>query len=314
MKIYYLSPNPKLRPENQKKLEKVGKFVPIQIKGAEEQKITGKIKEAEILLVSPTAISKITKTFFNSMPNLKHLALLSSGHDWVDVESANKHRVSISHCAGANSESVAEHTWGLILGLSKRITEQDRDLHIHRKSVSKQYEGIELKGKILGILGVGNVGSLVAKIGKSLGMTILGYSRNRRAEESCNQITNITTLLKQSDIISIHLPLNNETQNLVDFKKLKLVKKNVIIVNTAREKIVNKNAILQALKEKRVFGYGVDVEKTGPNDPYYQYANVIINKHNAFNTKEAKQRMQNCAIKNTEAFVLGKPINLIKKI
>jgi glycerate dehydrogenase len=312
MKIYYLSPNPQLEPNNKEILEKVGKVIYFPVNHTLEKEITDKIQEADIILISPSAIQKLTNYFFNSLPNLKHLALLSSGYDWIDTKNASLHNVSISNCAGANAESVAEHTWGLILGLSKRITEHDRDLHFPNKLIRKKYEGVELKNKTLGVLGTGNVGSIVANIGKSFGMRVLGYNKHGETKTGFDEITDIKTILKESDIISIHLPLTCETLDLIDSEKLKYVKNGVIIVNTAREKIVNKDAILQELKNGKVFGYGVDAEKIEVDDAYLRFSNVVINIHNAFNTKEAKQRMENLAINNIESFIAGKPINLIK--
>jgi len=311
MKIYYLAPKPTLEPNNKKRLKGLGSLICLPIKEVNEHEVIDKIQDAEILLISPKAVQKLTSHFFSSLPNLKHLALLSSGYDWIDVASAVQNHVSVSHCIGANAVSVVEHTWGLILSLSKRITEFDRDLHVSKEKVSKQYEGIELQGKTIGILGTGHIGTLVAKIGKSFSMRVLAYNKHGQINEHFDQNTDIKTLLEESDVITIHLPLNRETMNFIDAKKLKHTKTGVIIINTARESIVDKNAIIQTLKNGKIFGYGVDVEKLEKNDPYLNIPNVIVNIHNAFNTKEAKQKMQNLAIDNIEAFIKGKSINLV---
>lgn len=312
MKIYYLSPNPKLEPFNKKKLESLGSLTCLPFKAVNEQEIIDKIQGAELVLISPKAVRKLTDHFFKALPKLKHLVLLSSGYDWIDIESAAQNNVSLSHCVGANAVSVAEHSWGLILSLSKRITEHDRDLHFSKKEMSKKYEGIELKNKTLGILGTGSIGTYVAKVGKSFGMKVLGYNKHGGEKEGFDDITDIISLLKHSDVISIHLPLTRETKNLIDMDKLKVTKTGVIIVNTAREQIVNQQAIIEQLKKGKIFGYGVDVEMVDHDNSYLQFPNVIVNIHNAFNTKEAKQRMQDAAVKNIESFIRGEPINLIK--
>lgn len=311
MKIYFLSPDATLNPNNKKKLESIGNVIYLQVNRINGSEIVNKARDAEVLLISPKAVQKLTSYFFESMPKLKHLALLSSGYEWIDVKGAIKNGVSVSCCIGANAESVAEHTWGLILNLSKRITEHDRDLHFSKNFISKKYNGVELEGKTLGILGTGNIGKLVAKIGKCLNMRVFGYNRQGIVHDNFDQITNLAFLLKESDVVSVNLPLNKETENLIGSREIKHVKTGVIIVNTAREKIINKTAILRALKEEKIFGYGVDVEKLSINDPYLQFPNVIVNIHNAFNTREAKQRMENLAINNIEAFAFGKPINII---
>lgn len=313
MKIYLLTSNANLESGYKKKLEKLGWVSYLELKGVSEKKVVNRIQEADVLLVSPTAIIQITDFFFRSLPNLKHVALLSSGYEWVDIRSAIKHHVSISHCIGTNAESVAEYTWAMILSLVRKLN--CFNSNIWEKNISKfNFEGIELFEKTIGILGTGNIGTRVARIAKAFNMYVSGYNKSFKLAQYFDEIVNLETLLLKSDVISINLPLTNETEGLIGRKEISLAKKSVIIVNTAREEIVDKQAILEGIKQGKIYGYGLDTNLTNPlppTDPYLKYKNILVTLHSGYNTKEAKERMMNTAIKNIEAFISGRFTNLI---
>jgi len=295
-------------------LNKIGEVFLIKSAKLRKSEVIKKIKDAEILLISPSGLSPIEKNLLLSMKRLRHIALLSGGYDWVDVNAAREQGTSVSNCAGANAESVAEHTWGMILDLAKRVTEFDRDVRNKGAYKFSNYEGVEIYGKTLGILGTGHVGSKVARIGRAFNVHILGFSKPRKCIIEFDRIVDSSTLFRESDIISVNLPLGPETRDFIDEKAIIKMKKGVIIVNTAREEIANKEAILKGIQNGRIRGYGLETEAMKPlvkDDPYLRYPNIIINPHNAFNTKEAKLRMKEMAISNIESFAAGKPKNII---
>lgn len=303
MKIYYLSLNPKIEIEVRKKLERLGDFIYLSTKDISEREILDQIKEVEILLVSPS-VGKITDVFFESLHRLKHLALLSSGFDWVDVSSAAKHMVSVSYCKGANAESVAEYTWGILLSLVRNLNQ-----------FRTGSEGDELFGKTIGILGTGNIGVRVARIAKAFNMTILGFNKSHRCPRYFDEIVDLETLLVRSNFISINLPLIKETKGLIGEYEVSIMRQGVYVVNTAREEIVDYAAILNGVETAKIRGYGVDLNITNRlsvgDGPYYKHKNILDTPHMGYNTKEAKKRMMEMAIRNIGSFIEGKPVNLV---
>lgn len=305
MKVYYISSSLEIDCEIRKKLEKLGDLVFLSINGVDEQEVINQIKDVEILFVSPSAVQKITNIFFESLHKLRHLALLSSGFDWVDIFSAARHNVTVSYCRGANAESVAEYTWAMFLDLV-------RGLYQYRGNL----EGEELFGKTIGILGTGNIGKKIARIAKAFNMKTLGFNKSCKKPKYFDEIVDLKTLLINSNFISINLPLTTETKGLIGKDEILKMKRGVYIVNTAREEIVNTKAILAGIESGKIYGYGVDLNITNclseSRSPYFAYKNVINTSHRGYNTREAKKRMLDMAVENVRSFVEGKAVNLVK--
>lgn len=295
------------------RLRKLGSINLTETKSVTQNGVIKRLKDANILIISPSAITCIDNNFFNSIPELKHIALLSVGYEWIDMIAAKNHGISISTCVGANAEAVAEYTWAMILNLARKLGQIDRNV---RQSSQSLYDlqGIELLGKTIGILGTGNIGVKVARIAKAFGMLVLGFNKSKSPTRCFDQIVNLETLLRKSDVISVHLPLTPETEGLIGRKEISLMKHGAIVINTAREKIVNKQAVIEGIHQGKIYGYGLDADISSPapsKNPYLRYENILITTHNGFNTKEAKERMMEVAIGNIEAFILGKPTNLV---
>lgn len=304
MKIYYLSSSSKIDSESKKKLEKLGDLILLSTRGIPEEEIINQIQDAEILLLSPSAIQKITNVFFESLYKLKHLALLSSGFDWVDISSATKHNITVSYCKGANAESVAEYTWAMLLGLVRGLYQEGINI-----------EGEELFGKTIGILGTGSIGEKVARIAKAFNMRTLGFNKSHKRPKYFDEIVDLEILLASSDFISINLPLTSETEGLIGENEISKMKSGAYLVNTAREEIVDTKAVLTGIESGKIYGYGVDLNITNEllksENPYLKYKNIISIPHRGYNTKEAKKRMLSMAVKNIKSFTEGKSINLI---
>lgn len=309
MNLFYLNSRLNLSAELKKKLNGKVDFSCLSFQNVNENQLIKSVIDAEIIIISPSVTTKITETFFGSLPNLKYMCLLSSGFDWVDVEAANKHKILISNCPGANVVQVNEYIWALILSLAKKLNKQKIIKN------QKKEEGIELSGKTIGILGTGNIGKQVAKTAKSFNMKTLGFNRNLRMVKNFDAVTDLETLLKQSDIISINMPLTKKTKDLISKKEISLLKKEAILVNTSREEIVNRYAIIDALKSKKICGYGLDA-----NIQHSKYKNIydlnldnlIVTEKNAYNTRESKKRMLKIALENINCFISGKKKNIIK--
>ncbi|MCE4611017.1 MAG: D-glycerate dehydrogenase [Desulfurococcales archaeon] len=259
-------------------------------------------------------------------PRLRIVAQMAVGYDNIDVECATKYGVYVTNTPGVLTDAVAELTWALILAVTKRIVEADVFV---RWGEWKRLEtgwhpmmmlGVELKGKTLGILGMGRIGKRVAEIGKAFGMKIIYHSRKRKEDvekELGAEYRSLEDLLKESDILSIHVPLSPETKHLIGEKELRMMKPTAILINTARGPVVDTEALVKALREGWIAGAGLDVfeeEPLDPNHPLTAFKNVVLAPHIGSATKETRMKMAMMAAENLIAFSEGKvPPNLVNK-
>ncbi|MBI2010144.1 MAG: hypothetical protein HYS86_03115 [Candidatus Chisholmbacteria bacterium] len=313
MKIYAVVSGDKFKPQQLKRLEQLGELRVIEGKHLSSQEVVDKVLDVDILITGSGAIDTISESLLQGLKNLKFISLLTVGVEWVDVQAAQKLGIKISTIKGANAESVAEHTWGMILDLTKRISEFDRDARLKGAYKFADYKGKEIYGKTLGIIGLGDIGQKVARIAQAFKMQIIGTNKGGHPVPGV-KLVNLPTLLKDSDVICFCVPLTPETENLIGEKELAQIKPGAILVNTAREKVINKQAVLNALNSGKLFGYGIETEIMQPvssDDLYFKHPRVVLTPHNAFNTEEAEQRSLDLAITNVEAFITGKPQNLV---
>lgn len=282
--------------------------------------------------------SKITKEILNKLPKLKLIATFSTGYDHIDIEECEKHNVKVCNVPAYGENTVAEHTFALILALSRKIFQS-----IERtKKGSFNYDGLrgfDLKGKTIGLIGTGHISNHVARMANGFEMNIIGYDINQNPELIKNfglKYVDMNTLLKESDIISLHLPLNDKTKYTINKKNISLIKPTALIINTARGGLIETDALVKALQKNKIAGAGLDVleeedmikeekellsedkaDKKGnlqtliENHILLQLENVIITPHNAFNSAEALQRILDTSIENIKNFE-KKPQNVIK--
>jgi len=313
MKIYCTVGHPCFTPTQLETLKQFGEVTIIEKLGIPEEEYLNIVSDAEIIIAAPEGIPKITANIIKSSSKLKFLTMLTVGYNWIDIDAAKRANLPISNVKGANSESVAEHIWGMILDLSKRITEFDRDARNISAFEFSKYKGHEVYGKTLGLIGTGDIGSKVARIAKGFDIKILGINKSRKEVEGIEMV-DINTLLTQSDIVSISVPLDDTTLNLISKPQINLMKEGAILINCAREEIVDKSAVIEAINSKKLSGYGVDTKILVPltkDDEYFKYPNILVNIHNAFNTVESDENCYGMAIENIKKFLSGNPQNLI---
>lgn len=315
MKISIAFSNPILPDDMLKKLKSLGEVKIFDVQKLTEEKIVETMPETEIFICGSGGISKIGKKVFTGLKNLKLISIYGVGYDWIDIDEANKNGVIVSTTIGSNSEAVAEHTWGMILNLSKRISELERKTRATGENSIKDYPGLEVFGKTIGIIGLGEIGKRVARIATGFDMRIIGANKSGKNVEGV-EIVDIDYLLKNSDVITLCVPLDRSTENIIGENELKIIKDNVILVNASREKLVNKKAVLKSLSDKKLFGYGIETEifdPIPPSDEYFKYPNVLLTPHNAWNTKESEENNFRIILENVEAFLNDRPINVVKK-
>tara|TARA_B100000315_G_scaffold178661_1_gene167332 strand:- start:2920 stop:3714 length:795 start_codon:yes stop_codon:yes gene_type:complete len=245
---------------------------------------------------------------------LKVVANYAVGFDNIDVKAATKLKIPVTNTPGVLTDAVADHACALILSISRRIVESDKFV---RAEKYKSWEpllmlGSDFKGKTLGILGLGRIGSAVAeRMAKGFGMKILYYDikRNPKFEKSVKaKYTNVKQLLKNSDYVSLHVPLLPATKHLIGLKELKIMKKTAYLINTSRGPIVDEKELVTALKKKQIAGAALDVfEKEPKTMPgLTKLDNVILTPHTASATITARNAMSTIAAKNVLAVLSSK--------
>ena len=249
-------------------------------------------------------------------PRLRIIAQYAVGYDNVDLECATRYGVYVTNTPGVLTEATADLTWALILAVARRIVEADEYVRSGgwRQSRAAWHPtmmlGFDVYGKTIGIVGGGRIGQAVARRAKGFNMRILYNSRRRHEEmEDLGAVyVDLETLFRESDIVTIHVPLTPETQNLVNERLLRLMKRTAILINTARGKVVDLDALYRALSEGWIAGAGLDVFPEEPLDPSHPIAklkNVVLTPHIGSATVETRSRMAELVLQNLEAFMRG---------
>lgn len=259
-----------------------------------------------------------TKNVLESTTNLKLLVVNTTGYDSVDLETANKKGIKVANVATYATEAVAEQTFLLALSVARKLRPADKFVRDNPSPVDpghkehQQLLGFELKGKTLGVIGLGSIGCRVAEIGEAFGMRVIAYNRSPKNVGCVEKQVALEELLQESDLISLNLSLNKDTEHLISEKEFSLMKKDAIFINTARGQLVNTNDLYHALKENKIAGAGLDVlEDWTKNDPLFSLDNVVITPHIAFFSKESLQNLAEILVKNVESFVNGTPENIV---
>jgi len=283
-------------------------------------------KVKEINALGSLLTDRIDCNLIENAPRLRIIAQYAVGYDNIDVECATKHGIYVTNTPGVLTETVADHTWALILAVSRRIVEADHYVRSGEWWNSKtgwhpmMMLGYDVYGKTLGIVGLGRIGTAVARRAKGFNMKILYYDRRRKPElekELGAKYVDLETLLRESDIVSIHVALTPETRHMIGEKELKLMKKTAFLINTARGAVVDTNALVKALKEGWIAGAALDVfeqEPLPPDHPLCKLKNVVLAPHAGSASWETRTKMADIVAENLIAFAKGEiPPTLVNK-
>lgn len=245
--------------------------------------------------------------------NLKMISVAFTGIDHVDEKACRDKNVMVCNAAGYSTYSVAELTYGLILSVFRNIVPLDQATR--KENTRNGFSQSELFGKTIGVIGTGAIGMRVCEIAKAFGCNVLAYSRSKKkkAVELGVKYVSLEELLQLSDVVSLHVPLNEETREMIDEEKISLMKDTAILINTARGAVVDNDALAKALKGGKISGAGIDVFEIEPpikkDHPLFNAPNVVVTPHIAFATKEAMHRRAEITFKNIEMWLDGKPQN-----
>jgi D-3-phosphoglycerate dehydrogenase len=251
------------------------------------------VKDVQGILVR---VAKLTPDIIQAASQVKVIGKHGVGYDNINIPAATARGVVVTNTPLANSTSVAEHALALLLAVARRIGESDRDLARGTMRSQKAYQGIELSGKVMGIIGLGSAGLRLARMtGQGLGMRVLGFDPYKEPwPEGIERCREVEPLLVQADFVSIHVPLTRETTNLIGKETLAKMKATAVLVNTARGGIVDEAAVAEAVMAGRLAGVGLDVvvdEPLKPSHPLNGVPNILLTAHVAGVTEEAMMRM-----------------------
>jgi len=275
----------------------------------------GMIEDVEFLVLHPAAVSQ---SVLREAKSLRLIQLLTAGYDKIDLKLTAELGIPVATNGGANAQAVAEHCIALLLALYKRLLPCDQSV---RKGKWRQpitgFNTFEVAGKTVGLIGAGNVGRKVARQFKSFETRILYYDE-RPAVEIENELdarkVSLHELLRQSDIITIHLPLLKDTRALIGKHELSLMKPNTVLLNTSRGPILDEKALIEALTENRIAGAGLDVfekEPISPDNPLLKLENVLLTPHTAGHSYEGWFRRAQFAWENIQRVATGQqPLSL----
>ncbi|NOZ88938.1 MAG: D-glycerate dehydrogenase [Crenarchaeota archaeon] len=259
---------------------------------------------------------------------LRIISQYAVGYDNIDVDCATRHGIYVTNTPDVLTEATAELTWALILAAARHLVKADRYVRSgewYRSGTGWHPElflGMELRGKTLGIIGFGRIGRAVARIGaKGFGMKVLYYSRRRAPREVEQELNaryvSLEELLRESDIVSLHVPLTPETRGMIGERELRMMKPTAILVNTARGAVVDPDALVKALREGWIAAAGLDVfhvEPLPPEHPLTKLDNVVLAPHIGSATREAREAMTCAVLENLLAFKRGEvPPNLVNR-
>ena len=278
-----------------------------------QEDLASRIIEAEIMIVSNYPVKQEA---LEKATNLKMISVAFTGFDHIDIEFCNQKGIVVSNAAGFSDTAVAELTISMILERLRKLNEMQINL---RKGSDKQgFLGSEIAGKKVGVVGTGRIGKRVIKLLLAFGAEVIAYSRTecKEMQELGVTYTTLENLLRESDIITLHLPLNNFTRELIGAEQISQMKKGAILVNTARGAIVDNNALIRALNENQISA-AIDVFDIEPpldiKDPIIQTSNSLLLPHIAYATKEAIERRSKLAFENVTEYIKGNLVRVVNR-
>jgi phosphoglycerate dehydrogenase-like enzyme len=283
-------------------------------RAGERSELFERIAPADVL-VNVRAYTTLDDEALQHAPHLKLVSILGTGTDNVDLHAARRRGVTVTNTPGVGAPSVAELTIGLMLAVTRAIPLSDGRV---RQGTWQHVEGPEMEGKTLGLLGLGAIGSRVARMGRGLGMRVIAWSFSPDAERAGYlgvELVERDDVFRQADVVSVHLRNTPEVRGLVGQRELELMQPSAYLINTARGALVDADALATALREGRLAGAGLDVFTEEPlpleRNPFRDLSNVVLTPHLGAVTREANARSRAMPVDNIIAFLEGRPEHVV---
>ena len=281
----------------------------------QSEQILERCADADIVLTNKVVLDA---DILNQLPRLKYIGVLAKGYNVVDLDVATRQNIVVTNIPSYSTQSVAQMVWAHLLNITNQVayyTQQNKGGKWSNSPDFCYYDDIhyELSGKTIGIVGLGNIGSNIAKIAKAFGMKVIAYTSKKSDLDGIKKVS-MERLFSESDVISLNCPLNKDTYHLVSRSKIQLMKPSAIIINTSRGPVVNEQDVADALNSGEIAAFGCDVlsvEPPTPDNPLLTARNAYITPHIAWATQQARSRLIDICCDNVRAFIKGKPINKV---
>jgi glycerate dehydrogenase len=283
--------------------------------------VLARAMSADILLTNKTVLDR---PIIEALSSLRYIGVLATGYNVVDLAAARAHGIPVTNIPAYSTASVAQMVFALLLELTQQVGHHAHLTRWGHWSECPDFSFwdrplIELDGLTLGIVGFGAIGQRVARIGRAMGMNIIVHTAHpeRHAEEAQKleaRFADLDELFSAADVVTLHSPLTDATRHLVDASRLARMKPTAYLINTGRGPLIDEGALAQALKEKRLAGAGLDVLSQEPppgGNPLLTAPNCFVTPHVAWATRAARQRLLTTAVANVQAFLNGKPQNIV---
>jgi glycerate dehydrogenase len=279
--------------------------------------VLNRAKSAQILLTNKTPLPA---EVIAALPELQYIGVLATGVNVVDLVAARYADVTVTNVPGYSGNAVAQHVFALLLELTNQVSAHDRGVQAGEWTACPDFSFTlgpitELAGKTLGIVGAGDIGRRVARIGHAMEMEILISSRTQRDMGVPTRWIELDGLFEQADVVTLHCPLTEQTQHMVNTDRLSLMKPSAYLINTARGPLIDESAVASALKDGQLAGAALDVLSSEPPDagnPLLTAPGCIITPHIAWAAREARHRLMGIAAENVRAFLEGTIVNAVE--
>ncbi|MBE9465474.1 D-2-hydroxyacid dehydrogenase [Dyadobacter subterraneus] len=279
--------------------------------------IVERAKDADVVLVNKVILND---TLLSQLPKLKYIGVCATGYNNIDIVSTKKHGIIVTNVKAYGPASVAQHTFALLLALVNRIETHSQSVFQGEWSASADFAYwktplVELSGKTMGLIGLGDIGSQVAGIALAFGMKVIAYRKNPGQTNNPDiEMVSLEELFKNSDVISLHCPLTDETKNIINKNSLSSMKPGSYLLNTGRGPLINEEDLAKALADKTIAGAGLDVLSTEPpvsSNPLLSAPNCVITPHIAWASFESRKRLLQMVADNLKSFSQGNPVNTV---
>lgn len=293
--------------------EKYGQVVSYPLTTAEQ--LAERITDADIVLCNKTWFGKQE---MDAAKNLKYIGIFATGYNNIDLDYAKQKGITVCNAPGYSTEAVAQHAFALLLQIMNRVGDYNRLVAEGAWQTSATFSIFpfpmsELSGKTLGIVGYGSIGKRVAQIANAFGMDVLVHNRSRVTDETVTQVP-FETLLKESDVVSLHCPLNKDSEKLMNAEAFAKMKQGAVLINTSRGPVVDEAALRDALLSGKLRAAGIDVlckEPMAQDCALFGIENCYITPHVAWAGQETRARLLSVVEENLKAFLEGAPINVV---
>ncbi len=280
------------------------------------QEIQRRAGNAEVVLTNKTPLSA---EILAELPHLKLISVLATGVNVVDLEAAGARGITVCNVPGYSTPNVAQAVFALLLELTNQTALHAAEVRDGSWSSCPDFcfwrgELVELDGRTLGLVGYGAIGQAVAAVGRALGMNVLAARRKSSVSADGVTYTDVDTIFRESDVVSLHCPLTSETKELVNATRLSVMKPTAYLINTSRGGVIHEQDLADALNEERIAGAGLDVLSVEPppvSNPLLTAKNCLITPHIAWASRAARQRLIEATSENVRGFVDGSPQNVV---